>query len=201
MKYAEYKYLILSDLYRVSGSVKFIDLLRQIVFGVSYKYTFWMRTCRFTKYNLLLKYTVYPFARIILYHFTYKLGILIPFLTEIASGFYIGHFGGIIINSESVIGKNCNISHGVTLGQSSRGKNIGCPILGDNVYIGPGAKIVGAVKIGNNVAIGANCVVVKDIPDNSVVVGIPGKIISQEGSLGYVIRTDYDDKICKYINS
>jgi serine O-acetyltransferase len=135
-----------------------------------------------------------------LYRFTYKLGISIPFSTEIASGFYIGHFGGIIINGESVIGKNCNISQGVTLGQSSRGKNKGCPILGDNVYIGPGAKIVGAVKIGNNVAIGANCVVVKDIPDNSVVVGIPGNVISQDGSVGYVIRTDYDDKIRKNIN-
>ena len=64
-----------------------------------------------------------------------------------------------------------------------------------NIYIGPGAKIVGAVRIGNNVAIGANCVVTKDVPDNSVVVGIPGKVISQKGSTGYVIRTDYDDNI------
>jgi serine O-acetyltransferase len=123
------------------------------------------------------------------------LGISIPYQTAIGSGFCIVHLGGIVINSGSIIGKNCNISHDVTLGQSNRGKNKGHPILGDNVYIGPGAKIVGAVKIGNNVAIGANCVVTKDIPDNSVVVGVPGRVVSQEGSEGYVNRTDYDTKI------
>ena len=57
------------------------------------------------------------------------------------------------------------------------------------------AQRLGAVKIGNNVAIGANCVVTRDIPDNSVVVGIPGKVISQEGATGYVNRTDYEGKI------
>ena len=77
----------------------------------------------------------------------------------------------------------------------NRGKKKGYPQLGDNVYIGPGAKIIGAIRIGNNVAIGANCVVTKDIPDNAVVVGIPGKVISNQGSVGYVNRTDYDDKI------
>ena len=111
------------------------------------------------------------------------------------SGFHIGYFGGIVVNAESVIGKNCNISHGVTIGQGNRGKNKGCSILGNNIYIGPGAKIIGAVKIGNNVAIGVNCVVTKDIPDNSVVVGIPGKVISQNGSVGYINKTDYDNKI------
>ena len=99
-----------------------------------------------------------------------------------------------MINGRSVIGKNCNISQGVTLGQANRGQNKGYPILGDNIYIGPGAKIVGAVKIGNNVAIGANCVVTKDVPDNSVVIGIPGKVISQKGSKDYVTKTDYDNE-------
>ena len=98
------------------------------------------------------------------------------------------------MNDKSTIGKNCNISHGVTLGQANRGINKGYPILGDNIYIGPGAKIIGAVKVGNNVAIGANCVVTKDVPDSSVVVGIPGKVISQQGSRSYIDRIDYDDK-------
>jgi len=55
-------------------------------------------------------------------HLTYKLGISIPFSTEIGSGFYIGHFGAIVVNGKSVIGKNCNISQGVSLGQVNRGK-------------------------------------------------------------------------------
>jgi serine O-acetyltransferase len=192
MKYAEYKYLILSDLYRITGHIRFAELLRQLFLGEAYKYNFWMRTCTYTSQNTLLKYSIYPLAKFLLRCLRYKLGISIPPETKIGSGFYIGHFGGIVVNGQSVIGKNCNISHGVTLGQANRGKNKGYPILGDNIYIGPGAKIVGAVKIGNNVAIGANCVVTINIPDNSVVVGIPGKVISQEGSEGYVNRTDYD---------
>lgn len=99
------------------------------------------------------------------------------------------------MNHLSTIGKNCNISQGVTLGQANRGKNTGYPTLGDNVYIGPGAKIVGAVKIGNDVAIGANCVVTHDIPDHAVVVGVPGKVISWAGTAGYMDRTDYDGMI------
>lgn len=197
MTFSEYKYLVFSDLYRITGDVKLTSLMRNVFSGEAYQYNFWMRTCRYTKQNSVLRYTVYPFARMMLNHLTYKLGISICPFTEIGSGFYIGHFGGIVINSKSVIGKNCNISHGVTLGQANRGKNQGYPVLGDNVYIGPGAKIVGAVKIGNNVAIGANCVVTKDIPDDSVVVGIPGKVISQEGAAGYINRTDYEDKISK----
>ena len=195
MKYSEYRYLVLSDLYRITGNIKTATLLKHVMMGESFKYNFWMRTCRYAKTSFLLKYTIYPIARIMIHRLTYKLGISIPPITQIGCGFYIGHFGGIVINEKSIIGNNCNISQGVTLGQANRGKNKGWPKLGDNIYIGPGAKIFGAVKVGNNVAIGANCVVTKDIPDNSVVVGIPCRVISQEGSFGYVNRTDYDEKI------
>lgn len=195
MKYSAYKFMVLSDLYRITGDIRAITLLRYIFFRDSFKYSFWMRTCNYARSNSILKYSLYPIARFILLRLTYKLGISIPPDTTIGSGFYIGHFGGIVVNGRSVIGKNCNISQGVTLGQANRGKNKGYPTLGDNCYIGPGAKIVGAVRIGNNVAIGANCVVTKDIPDNSVVVGIPGRVISSLGSVGYVNRTDYQDKI------
>ncbi|MDP6796394.1 MAG: DapH/DapD/GlmU-related protein [Candidatus Krumholzibacteria bacterium] len=142
-----------------------------------------------------MKYTLYPIAKFALGRTKYRMGISIPPSTKIGSGFYIGHFGGIVVSPHSVIGKNCNISHGVTLGKGNCGKNQGFPVLGDNVYIGPGAKIVGGVKIGSHVAIGANCVVTRDVPDHSVVVGVPGKVISQAGSEGYVNRTDYEDKI------
>ncbi|MER2599295.1 MAG: serine O-acetyltransferase [Caldilineales bacterium] len=161
------------------------------------KYNFWLRTCVYTKSNRFLKHFVRPFAKFFLRRYRYKFGISIPPRTKIGSGFYIGHFGNIVVNPYSEIGKNCNISPGVTIGQANRGRNKGYPIIGDNVYIGPGAKIIGAVRIGNDVAIGANCVVTKDIPDNSVVVGIPGKVISQEGSKGYINKTDYEDKICQ----
>lgn len=195
MSYAQYRFLVLSDLYRITGHAKRSALLRYLFHGESYRYNFWMRTCAYAKGHPWLRYTLYPFARLVLGHLVYKLGISIPSGTAIGSGFYIGHFGGIVVSQKATIGRNCNISQGVTIGRANRGRNRGYPVLGDNVYIGPGAVIAGSVRIGNNVAIGANCVVTMDIPDDSVVVGVPGRIISQEGSAGYVNRTDYDGKL------
>ena len=192
MTFQQYKYLVMSDLYRIEGSISIARLLWHILLGESYKFNFWMRTTLFFRKNIVLKYSLFPVARAILRHYKYKLGISIPHTTDIGSGFFIGHYGDIVVHGYSKIGKNCNISQGVTLGQANRGRNKGYPVLGDNVYIGPGAKIIGAVKVGNNVAIGANCVVTRDVPDNAVVVGVPGKVISLEGSEGYVNRTDYD---------
>lgn len=194
MKYTEYKYLILSDLYRITGNTRFLALIRNILLGESYQYIFWMRTCRYTRENAVLRISIHPIALLMLRKYKYKFGISI-YSREIGGGFYIGHFGCVFAHSDSRIGKNCNLSHGVTLGYANRGRNKGAPTIGDNCYIGPGAKIIGAIKIGNNVAIGANCVVTKDVPDNAVVVGVPGKVISHDGSTGYVNRTDYEDKI------
>lgn len=195
MKYSEYKYLICSDLYRITGQIRFPLFLRYVLFHDTYPYVFWMRTCRYAGAVPLLRYTVYPIAKLVLHHLRFKLGIRIQPETSIGSGLNIGHFGGINVHARCVIGRNCDISQQVTLGQANRGKNKGYPTLGDNVYVGPGARIIGRVRIGNNVAIGANCVVTKDVPDNSVVVGIPGHVISQKGSAGYIDRTDYDGKI------
>lgn len=197
MLFSNYKYLVLSDLYRISGELNKKIFFRELIKNDSFKFTFWFRTSNFLQHKFFLKILLYPISRFILKHYTYKYGISIPYSTKIDSGFYIVHFGGIVINSNCIIGKNVNISHGVTLGQANRDKYKGVPTIGDNVYIGPGSKIIGAIKIGNNVSIGANAVVTKDIPDNSVVVGIPAKIISQAGSIGYINRIDYEDKIIK----
>lgn len=194
MKYSEYKYLYKSDLYRIYGEYSLKLLFKELFLGESYKYIFWMRTCKFTKQNIFLKYSLFLVARLMLNKYMYKFGIGIPYNIDIASGFFIGHFCDIFVNSNAIIGKNCNLSQGVTIGKSNRGGNQGSAIIGDNVYIAPGVKIVGHVNIGNNVAIGANCVVTKDIPDNAVVVGIPAKIISYAGSKGYINRTDYDTR-------
>lgn len=195
MKYKDFRYQVLSDLYRIEGSATYSSLIKELIFGESYKFSFWMRTCAYLKDKFILKLFFYLPAKLIYNHYTYKFGISIPLSTNIGDGFYIGHFGGIVVNGLSVIGDNCNISQGVTLGQSNRGSKKGYPTLGNDVYIGPGAKIVGAVNIGNNVAIGANCVVTKDIPNNSVVVGIPGKVISDAGAASYITRTDYHELI------
>ena len=84
------------------------------------------------------------------------------------------HLNGIIVSHYAKIGKNCTIFQQVTISQDENNLSA---LIGDNVMIGAGAKIIGNVKIGNNVKIGANAVVTKDIPDNSVAVGVLAKII------------------------
>jgi serine O-acetyltransferase len=100
---------------------------------------------------------------------------------------HIAHFGTIVVNKATVMGKNCNLSHGVTIGQANRGEKKGVPLIGDFVWIGTGAVVVGNVTIGSNVLIAPNTYVNMDVPDNSIVIGNPAKIISRENPTeGYI---------------
>jgi serine O-acetyltransferase len=113
-------------------------------------------------------------------------GISIPSSAQIGHSFYIAHFGGIIINSNSVIGNNCNISQGVTIGVSGLNEKRGVPIIGNNVYIGANSVIAGKIIIEDNVMIGACSLVNKSIKKNSIVLGVPAIVISEKGSEGYI---------------
>ena len=93
-----------------------------------------------------------------------------------------GYVGLVFFQEFPCQGEYCNISQQVVIGLGGKGDFRGIPEIGDRVYIGPGAKIFGKISIGNNVAIGANAVVSKSIPDNAVVVGNPGRIVGYEGS-------------------
>lgn len=193
MSFKAFRYLILSDLYRIHRDVRLRTLLRELLFGDSYKYVFWLRTSQYAQRRRGHRLLLYPLARLFLHHYGRRLGIGIPVQVDIGPGFYISHFTGVFVNSNSTIGRNCNISQGVTLGLANRGPRKGVPSLGDNVYLGPGAKVVGKVRIGNNVAVGANAVVTRDLPDSAVAVGIPAKVISFQGSANYVARTGYEE--------
>lgn len=194
MSYEAFKFLVKSDLHRYFGRSGRGLLLKNLIFTsyIGVKYTFWMRLCAYLRTHKILKYGVYQLAKFILRRYIYKYGLSIPFTANIGSGFYISHFGGIFVHNRVTIGKNCNISQGVTIGRTNRGPREGHPRLGDNVYIGAGAKIIGQVEIGDNAAIGANCVVTKDVPDNAVVVGVPGRVISYQGAADYIQNTDYE---------
>ena len=111
-----------------------------------------------------------------------KTQIQIPARTSIGEGLYIGHLGRIIINPEAKLGKNINLSTGVVIGAENRGKRKGAPIISDNCWIGANAVIVGNVKIGSDVLIAPLSYVNFDVPDHSVVVGNPGKIIPKENA-------------------
>jgi len=99
---------------------------------------------------------------------------------KIGNSFFIDHGMGVVIGETSEIGNNVTIYHGVTLGGTSFTRGKRHPTIENNVTIGAGAKILGPLKIGNNSKIGANSVVIKDVPPNTTVVGIPGKIVTKE---------------------
>ena len=95
----------------------------------------------------------------------------------IGKAFFIDHGMGVVIGETSEIGDNVTLYHGVTLGGTTWRKGKRHPTIGNNVVVGAGAKVLGPVKIGDNTRIGANSVVISEIPSNSVVVGIPGKVV------------------------
>jgi serine O-acetyltransferase len=102
-------------------------------------------------------------------------GIELPCEVEIGRNFVIDHFGGIVISGYSKFGDNCRIRNGVVVGLQ-RVDEPCAPVIGNNVDIGSGAKVLGPIKIGDNVIIGANAVVIRDVPDNCIAAGVPAVI-------------------------
>ncbi|ADY73256.1 serine O-acetyltransferase [Desulfurobacterium thermolithotrophum DSM 11699] len=120
-------------------------------------------------------------ARLVSHFSRWLTGIEIHPGAKIGRRFFIDHGMGVVIGETTEIGDDVTIYHQVTLGGTSTKKGKRHPTIGNNVVIGAGAKVLGPVKIGDNCKIGANSVVVKDVPPNSTVVGIPGKVIRRNG--------------------
>jgi serine O-acetyltransferase len=123
--------------------------------------------------SLFNKLHLSPFAIIIARLNSFINGIVIGVKADISHGFAIMHATGVVINGNVEIGKNLIVESGVVIGAIKRKS----PKIGNNVFIGAGAKLLGDISIGDNVKIGANSVVIRNIPNNATVVGIPGKII------------------------
>lgn len=130
------------------------------------------------RYRIRWRWLRMPFS------FCYKLlkpmseiltGIELPCEVTLGRRFRFDHFGGIIISGDAVFGDDCIIRNGVTVGLKNTGRR-GSPSIGDRVDIGAGAKILGPIRIGNDVVIGANAVVLIDVPSNSMAVGVPARV-------------------------
>lgn len=188
----ELRHLVASDLHRYAGRAGLRAFLRNIVFTPGFKYSSWMRLCGYLRRTRLGRLTLYPLAKLVLLHYRYKYGIAIPEYTSIGPGLLIIRFGGVMVNGDAVIGSNFCITHGAMVGQTNRGSRIGSPTIGDRVYLAAGSKMLGGITLGDDVAVGANAVVTKDVPPNGVAVGIPAKVISLAGSAGYVNRVVTD---------
>lgn len=167
--------LIAADLYRYEGLKGTKGLLRGLITpGFRYMYVL-RKMAKARKYSPL--WMIYF---LILRRYSFKFGFQIPYSTQIGEGFYIGHFGTLVISPNAKIGKHCNVAHGVTIGMANRGKSRGAPTIGDKVWIGTGSVIVGKITIGDNVLIAPNSYVNVDVPPYSLVLGNPCKIVPKD---------------------
>lgn len=118
-----------------------------------------------------------------------RYGLEISRSTKIGPGLYLGHAFNITVNPEAVIGANCNLHKGVTIGQENRGKRRGAPAIGDCVWIGVNATLVGGITVGDDVLIAPGAYVNCDVPSHSIVLGNPCRVIAREGATdGYINR-------------
>ncbi len=167
---------IQKDLYRYIGndSKYILKQLRYFIFTPGFRYIYFFRKA---SKSGLTKWIWRIFMRL----YMHKTGIQIPYGTQIGEGFRIVHFGHIVINPDAKIGKNFNISQGCLIG-ITQGQKAGVPTIGDNVCMNANSIIIGGVHIGNNVLIAPGAFINFDVPDNSIVIGNPGKIIQKASS-------------------
>jgi len=121
-------------------------------------------------------------------------GIELPCEVKLGERFVIEHVGGIVISGDAVFGDDCVIRNGVTVGLRHRGER-GSPRLGDRVDIGAGAKLLGPIHIGDDVAIGANAVVLCDVPDGCIAVGVPARILRRGGNTMAAVEVPHPESV------
>jgi serine O-acetyltransferase len=121
--------------------------------------------------------------------------IELPAGAEIGPGLLIAHSGYLVLSSEVKLGENCTLTHGVTLGHAEGGATLGRqgPVLGDRVYVGPGAAVIGPVQIGSDALVGVGSIVTRSVPDRGVVAGNPARVLSRQGSFKIIRYPGMDD--------
>lgn len=168
------KDIIILDLYRYCASRNKKSFVKHLYASPGFKFLFFFRLAQYYNRKTLHGFIFYQLYK----KYSIKYGFQIPLSVKIGEGLAMPHFGNIVVNSKAQIGSNCNILHGVTLGNNRHGKTVGAPIIGNNVFIGPGAAIIGGIKIGDNSLIAANSYVNINIPADSIVLGNPCIIIA-----------------------
>jgi len=183
----------------IIGAIALFWILIAIVFRSEIKATFDRDPAATNYVEVLLTYS--GLHATIIYRITHALrNFKIPFLPRLVSqlgrfltgieihpgatvgkGFFIDHGMGVVIGETSIVGDNVTLFQGVTLGGTGKERGKRHPNIGNNVVIGTGAKVLGNITVGDNSYVGANAVVIKDVPPNSTVVGVPGRITKQDG--------------------
>lgn len=181
--------LIRSDLFRYFGRTDVPTFIKAFLTTPGFRFSYYLRKTRaYHDARGIVSRIAYVYNRIWLEHYRFHYGFDIAHTTKIGAGLYLGHFGGVVIHPEAVIGGNVNIGQGVTIGQTNRGTRAGVPTIGERVWIGAHAIVVGAISVGDDALIGPGAYVNFDVPPRAVVLGNPGKVVSHLGSSGYVNR-------------
>ena len=179
-----------ADLFRYRGQTSWRAFLSAYLREPGFRFTCYLRkTTYYCGRKNPFALFAYLYYRIQLHRYRFKYGFDISPTTSIGPGLYIGHFGGVVVSPQAVLGANVNIAHGVTIGAASRGPRTGSPTLEDRVWVGANAILVGKITIGHDALIAPGAYVNFDVPSMAVVLGNPGKVVSNEGSVGYVNRT------------
>jgi serine O-acetyltransferase len=176
-----------ADVYRYRGLATRGAVISAYLHEPGFRYTYYLRKVAFygpKKKSLWI--FAYAYNRIQLHIYRFRYGFDISPTTSIGPGLYIGHFGGVTISPQAVLGANINIAQGVTIGAASRGPRTGAPTLEDRVWVGANAIIVGKISIGHDALIAPGAYVNFDVPSMAVVLGNPGQVVSTSGSMGYV---------------
>jgi serine O-acetyltransferase len=188
---------VAADQYRYGAKHGGRDFIKRWCSEGGFRFTVIMRLCGYLRSQRWSRFGFYHLCLWIHRRMQIRYGVYLEFSTKVGPGLYLGHPLGIVVNTRSVIGANCTMSHGVTLGQThKRSKNPGVPVIGDRVYLGCGAKILGGIKIGNDAVVAPNAVVVTDVPAGAVVGGVPARVLSMGGSDGYVSNVIGADRDC-----
>ena len=124
-------------------------------------------------------------------------GVQLPGSASIGPGLYIPHSGCIVVSSRAVIGSHCTIAQNVTIGHGGGGgkSSDGCPIVGDRVYIGPGAALIGPIIVGEDALVGVGAIVIRSVPPRGVVAGNPARLLSLAGSFNLIDYPGMDDDL------
>jgi serine O-acetyltransferase len=179
--------IVCRDLYRYYGRIDFLTFLRAYFRVKAFRFTFWLRAAaHFHSRHGVPARIAYVVCRLLLDHYSLIYGYQIHDKTQIGPGLYLAHFGSVVINPAATIGRNVNVAVGVTIGQTNRGLRAGVPTLGDRVWVGTNAIVVGRITIGDGALIGPGAYVNFDVPSNAVVIGNPGRIVSEAGTAGYI---------------
>ena len=183
--------LIRADLHRINGLHDNAELLRQWWWNPGFCYVLWYRIGRWARLRPWAKLLIYPLAILILHRRHLQSGIRIPLSVKAGPGLLIGHWGSIWINPACTLGANCTLGNDINFGSAGGAGKIGVPHLGDNVFVGPGARVAGPVKVGQNVAIMPNTLVTTDVAPGSIVVGVPHKVSGHQDHNIFVSQTHY----------